>query len=188
MNNDHLRTIGPDCTPFCKSVMAQSFSALYWFERFFQEVGAAAVMELGTGNGTLTQFFGLHCPGHVRTYDIGAASITDKHRAEIFARLGITYEQKDLLVIGAISNLLVTYEGRRPLLVFCDNGNKKQEFLEAAPLLRPGDSIMVHDVNVEFIPSGLAIATAIETFGLMPWKHNQAALEDGSRLSCWLKR
>lgn len=185
---DHLRSIQPSIgTIFAGSVMSQSFSAIYWFERFFQEIGAEGVIEFGTGNGTLTQYFGLHCPGRVTTYDTGAACINDKLRAEIFTRLSITYKQVDLLADGAIKKILEEYAGPRPLLVFCDNGNKKQEFLEAAPRLEPGDSILVHDVNVEFHPGDPEIAACMGDNSLIPWKHNAAALADGTRLSGWLR-
>ena len=40
---------------------------------------------------------------------------------------------------------------KKPLILFCDNGNKKREFREFVPFLKSGDFVVVHDWGSEFL-------------------------------------
>ncbi len=109
------------------------------------------VLELGTGFGGLTLFFGLHMQnrvGKVLTFDI-----VKKFRPEWTkwtATLPIVFEERNVFMQDTVAHARdFIQEGRA--LVFCDDGDKKREFPLYATLLKPNDLIMAHDwgVNLE---------------------------------------
>ncbi len=55
----------------------------------------------------------------------------------------------------------------RPLVLYCDNGNKPLEVETFAPALRAGDFLAVHDLGTEIFPENIP-SSFIErlTFGL----------------------
>jgi len=82
----------------------------------------------------------------------------------------------DLFGEGAtdrIADLLARHP--KPLLLFCDNGNKREEVRRFAPLLSGGDFLAVHDWGSEFfesdVPSNLEMVwpDPPEASGLTRW-------------------
>lgn len=107
------------------------------------------VVELGTGCGGLTLFFGLHMTlrnGKVLTFDTRRRQVPQWHsQAQL---LNITFEQKDVFKATTVKEVKdFIKEGKA--LVFCDNGDKKREFPLYTPILKKNDLIMVHDWGIE---------------------------------------
>ena len=107
------------------------------------------VVELGTGCGGLTLFFGLHMAarnGKVLTFDTRRRPVPSWY---ILAKLlNITFEQKDVFEAATVQEVK-TFIKDGEALVFCDNGDKKKELPLYTPVLKKNDLIMVHDWKIE---------------------------------------
>lgn len=126
--------------------MSQTHTALYWYERIMKENQIRSVAEIGTGTGALTLLFGLHV-NFTLTCDIKdwrTPHIKSKHDNLNIRFLQSDYNNEEIVTFIRGSN--------RRTFVFCDNGNKEKEFKYFAPIIKPNDVIMVHDVGTEFAP------------------------------------
>lgn len=127
---------------------SQTPSALFWYEQIIHAHGIQGILELGTERGGLSVFFGLQCPHHTVTVDV--TDQLESHTRFMLTTLGVRQEIADCRDEEVARRLI--YWVQRPLLVFCDNGYKKDEFGRYAPLLFAGDLIGVHDCGTEFHP------------------------------------
>jgi len=183
ITEDHLRIIPwKVANVFLQSALGQSFSGLYWFEKFFNVHHPQAILELGTGPGTLTCLFGMHCPDHVVTCDQHEGP--DGLIGEVYRRLGITYCKQDVMDPAYAQRAVAQAQEAGRCFIFCDNGNKQAEFALYAPFLSVGDAIAVHDFGTEFhlTPEANLI---IEHCKLKRWREDSEG--DGSLLAFWIK-
>lgn len=103
------------------------------------------IVELGTGHGALTLFFGLHMSmrgGKVLSFDINR--LMPPQWYELSEKLNITFEQEDVFASGTVEKVREFIRDGRAL-IFCDNGDKKREFPLYAGVLKKNDLIMAHD-------------------------------------------
>jgi len=103
------------------------------------------IVELGTGHGALTLFFGLHMSmrgGKVLSFDI--KKIVPPQWYELSEKLNITFEQADVFTSGTVEKVREFIKDGRAL-IFCDDGDKKREFPLYARVLKKNDLIMAHD-------------------------------------------
>ena len=182
MQTDHLRLVhGETGNVFLWSRISQSFSGLYWLMKFVRAADPEGILELGTGDGSLTSLFGLCCLDNVVTCDL--CDGVHAETADRFDRLGITYLNQDVLdpsfAVHVMEEAMV-----HPTLVFCDAGAKQKEFALYAPLLHRGDSIAVHDLGTEFFVND-RVKDMEEDLGLTRVFPESEA--DGSLLAFWRK-
>lgn len=168
---------------FGGNVMSQCWSALYWYERLLCEIGVRSILELGTERGSLTLFWGLHCPGRVVTVDVSMQNVTPE-RWELYGRLGIRAVVDDAWNVGHAIERMASMP--RPVFVFCDNGDKTREFRIYARLLQPGDAIGVHDNGSEFMADEPEAQATAEATGLVRW-HREELDADGTIAAIWRK-
>ena len=154
---------------FFGATVQQVWSAFYWFERIVREHRVGSMLELGTGLGATTMFFGGLFPDHVITYDI-ADKRTDRVK-DMHRRLGVDVRLFDLFAGHALVSLHTDLESNRfenrPALIFCDGGDKHREFNLFSGLLQEGDLIACHDTGVEFFPDRSDARSTEEASGLV---------------------
>jgi len=146
---------------FAGTEIAQTWSALFAFERIFQEYKPDIIIEIGTYLGALTHFFSLHCL-NVYSYD--------NLNRKIKKYSNINYIVKDVFdtqTITEISNLISSLN--KKILLFCDGGNKAKEFNIYAPYIKKGDLIFVHDWTLAIKIDD--IKETINKYNLKPYKH-----------------
>jgi cephalosporin hydroxylase len=133
---------------------------LVW-ERVLEQLNPQRIIELGSGNGGFTLYL------HMQAIQRGALFTSFDHVVPFTVDLPLgkllgTYArciagdlwdgpQRTSLVVSQ----LIEESDRsdpRPVILFCDNGNKPLEFRTFAPQLHPGDVIAVHDWDNEFSP------------------------------------
>jgi len=170
-------------TPFIHAPMAQTFLSLYWYDQLLRELGIRGVIELGTGSGILTVLFGLHCPGAVTTIDL--IDRRDERTRDLHQRLGITQSgldcRRDIRLAGDLIAALPT-----PRLVFCDNGNKPEEFALYAPMLGSGDAIAVHDSGTEFFSDQEDTQRVAAAANLVRWRQQELD-DDETLIAAWVR-
>lgn len=131
--------------------MAQYWVDLVLWERFLNRHQLASIVELGTGGCGLSLF--LASQAYQRgiefwTFDRKTSGNLDTPLAKL---LGLrAHFVPGNLFTGARPKLVELLQGLpRPLLLFCDNGNKPKEFREFVPYLWVGDYVGVHDWGTE---------------------------------------
>ena len=130
--------------------MSQAWMDLYLWELLFQSIHVRQVIELGTYRGGMTAYLGLQC--FQRKIEFATIDINDPDIPEmlpLYAALEIEALKGDMFRSRRLKSLLTN----KPVLLFCDGGNKVNEFLVFLSYLSPGDYIAVHDWGVEFQPS-----------------------------------
>ena len=116
------------------------------------------VVEIGTGGGALSVVLALHAvqrDTQLLTFDIqtrGHKSKVDK----VFEKLGVQFVEED--VFDNVERIQ-KHIGDRPTFLFCDGGNKYEEFKTFAPLLPSGSIIAAHDYGDELLPKQMASIT-----------------------------
>ena len=145
-----------------------SWTSLYALEKILARyLEITKIVEIGTGGGGLTLFLGLH------------GEISDRLVLSIDRCNMITPRTRDALSSLPVSRLFGSYDDpeilrivkaflNEPALVYCDNGNKVDEFHTYAELLKPGDVIMAHDYPTEIdLPH---VESAVSRLGLVPFE------------------
>jgi cephalosporin hydroxylase len=147
----------PDCftkahlnSSFAGVELSQSWNDLALWEEFFNRANISSVIELGTFRGGMTMFFALQ--GNARGFSVTSI---DNHNhgapVEQLTQLGATLITMDLLSGSSVvpmRELIALLP--KPLVLFCDHGDKPREWGMYVPLLSPGDFAAVHDWGTEF--------------------------------------
>jgi cephalosporin hydroxylase len=120
---------------------SQSWADFQLWERLFNgHPELKSVVELGTGEGGFSHYLNLQC---VRR---GLAFATFDH---------VQMDGQDVPGFGCLDVFAdpqsVASAFVPPTVLFCDDGDKPREVALFAPLLEPGDLVVVHDWNVEII-------------------------------------
>lgn len=159
---------------FAGEEIAQRWCDLFIFERTFQEFKPDLIIELGTYLGALTHFFSLH--GKVWTIDNKKHAIREYQNAK--------YATADVFSKNFIEGMKAVISIHDRIFLFCDNGNKIEEFKLYAPLLKKGDIIFVHDWNNEIKIED--IQATIDKEQLTPYLH-ELSKKYNSLLRGWIK-
>lgn len=148
--SDHLH----DCTTLTLfgQRASQTWNDVAAWERFFNAYPAASVLELGTWTGGFSLWLLLQCIQRdmvFKTIDTAPAPACD---SRLGRALGLAQHCvfADILANGGAAVLPLLAKLPKPLILFCDNGKKSQEFRQFVPLLAPGDFVAVHDWLTEF--------------------------------------
>lgn len=135
---------------FCGVRIAQSWNDLALWEEFLNRYRVASILELGTWTGAMAAYFAFQ--GLAR--GISVVSVDSNpgimECGELLGRLAVETVHLDLLGPSAIP-AMEALVGRmpKPLMLFCDNGNKPAEYCAFVPLLSGGDYVAVHDWGTE---------------------------------------
>lgn len=146
---------------------AQTWSAISMLSKFFGENrDVKRVVDIGTGTGGLTLFFGMHMlqrDGKVLSLDIEEVQSAQARRD--FEKLNIDFRKMDVFAESAVE-LVKEFIMDEKALIFCDNGKKSREFPLYARMLKPGDFIMAHDWGIEISEGDLdeLIHSCLELF------------------------
>ena len=159
---------------FAGEEIAQRWSDLFIFERTFQEFKPDLIIELGTYLGALTHFFSLH--GRVWTIDNMKRIIKEYPN--------VKYTISDVFSNSMIEGIKHAIQNHPQIVLFCDNGNKIEEFKLYAPLLKKGDIIFVHDWDNEI--TMLDIYQTVLDEKLIPYLH-ELSIKYNSLLRGWIK-
>jgi len=131
----------------------QHWSDVVLWEHFFDEhPEIKTVIELGSGGHGLSIIFALH--GVTRGFEL--ITIDRKRYKSLdwplpkLLSLASTFYALDVFGKGRQDVLDFLKFSARPLLLFCDNGDKPKEFATYVPFLQPGDFVGVHDWGLEF--------------------------------------
>ena len=150
--------IYPDClnrpnaeNTFLGVAVAQSWNDLALWEAFLDNHSIASLIELGTWQGGMAMF--LSVQGRARGFTVHSI---DKpgHEPPCLASLDelkCTFHPIDIFSddgVRAIADLVTTLP--KPLMLFIDNGNKREEWRRFVPFLAPEDYAAVHDWGSEF--------------------------------------
>lgn len=137
--------------------MQQSWQDLVLWEWFLNRAEAKSVLELGTGSGAFSCFLLTQCLSR------GMQFATIDHRPfqemALHHQLGLKslFFQVDLLKPGAKAQVeRIMYGFPRPIVLYCDNGDKPYEVALFHDLLKTGDYLGVHDFGIEFHDHDLA--------------------------------
>lgn len=143
----------------CKVTQYKVDLALW--ERFLNRChGVASIIELGTEQGGLALFLALEAYQRgmeFRTFDHKRHDNLDTPLARLLGLadrfiLGNLFGEAGKKLVELLSGGLP-----RPILLFCDNGDKPREFREFVPYLQIGDYVGVHDWGTEIHYADVAI-------------------------------
>jgi len=138
-------------TTFAGYIANQAPSAFFVLEDFLNKrTDIKRICEIGTAQGGTTVLFGLHMfknEGVTLTFD-NAGTFNSKWR-ELSVLLGIEFSNLDVFKEEGTNKLKEFVQRDGVSLLFCDGGNKVQEFNSFAPFLKSGDVIMAHDYRHE---------------------------------------
>jgi len=133
-----------------KTFLGITQSHTYWLYKVIDEIlneneQIKGIIEIGTGRGAMSIFFGLECYERrykpLLTYDI-----LKIREPRLFKLLGIRYIIRDCFSEESI-NEIKEYSADDPIFLMCDGGNKAKEFNIIIEFLKPGSIIAAHDWN-----------------------------------------
>lgn len=123
---------------------AQSYLDIAAWENFLLAYPIKSIIELGTGYGSFSKWLRERCENFL--------TIDNKqpyHDIEEFKKLEIFSDHgRDVITQGILT-------APRPLIFYCDNGNKAREVEEYSKLLIPGDYLAAHDFQIEIHPQDI---------------------------------
>lgn len=148
---------------------------------------AELIVELGTFRGGMTMLMHEHnTVTPLYTYDI--KSMKDhwrrtpesyEHFKENVFNLNVFFRVENVLLgLFEIRSLLLMPVRK---LLYCDNGNKRQEFVMYSKFLQRGDIIGVHDVGIEIHLTSKDVKYALENFKPHPYNKKFEEIKATSR-------
>ena len=155
----HNAMVDPHRSILFGTKIQQCWTDLRLWETFFKRYGKLkAIIELGTLDGGMSTFLFLHAIQwgmKFWTFDRDRYDGLDTPLAR-FLEINKCFVQEDVLQENPVNLLaLLADEQNHPLVLFCDNGNKGQEFQKYVPLLKSDDYVAVHDWETEIYPEAV---------------------------------
>lgn len=132
---------------FCGTFGAQTWNDLAIWEEFFNRYPISSLIELGTWKGGMAAFLAVQ--GLARGFRF---TTLDNNGSWQENRETVERLQGTCIVVNVIDLAFMTKlisEQPKPLLLFCDNGDKRRELREIASLLEAGDFVAIHDWGSE---------------------------------------
>ena len=166
MENEEL-LYNPRSTSFVGCSMQQSWADLAVWEKFLEQVDAESLIELGTGYCGMSVYLLLQCIQ--REMDFWTVDIKENSRLNYllstFLGLREHFIKSDVFNSTVVEDAVRTLP--KPLVLFCDNGDKRKEVKLFVPMLSSGDYVVVHDWPAEIN------ADDIRGFPLAPIMHEE---------------
>jgi hypothetical protein len=141
----------------------------------------AGIVELGTGTGGLTMYLGMWAARRgipMTSFDINAYAMEAEGIPAVFEALGVNYEQHNVFQGPGHERARAAVTGK-PIYLFCDNGNKPEEFKMFVPMLESGSVVSVHDWTAEIRPEHVEAVVAehkLEPFRQDLWLKHAAIM------------
>lgn len=138
---------------FCGTPAAQIWNDLAVWEEFLNRHAVKSLIELGTWKGGMAAFLAVQCLARdivFTTVDSNAYWLENKALIEQLGGKVVNADVFDLETMRALIKAQPT-----PLLLFCDNGDKRRELREIAPILSDEDLVAVHDWGSEAGPADI---------------------------------
>ena len=136
---------------FAGSLMAQAWNDLALWEEFLNRHEVQSIVELGTFRGGMSIFLALQAAARGARFVTVDSSLGQVENLQFLEALDSNVIGMDLFGDGALTRITDNLEELpAPRLLFCDNGNKREEVRRFAPLLADGDFLAVHDWGSEF--------------------------------------
>lgn len=159
-DTDNTRFMGVPC---------QQYHTDFWlWELFFEKYKINTFIELGTGRGGTTMFFMMHSIQRSFKFYTFDSSVPYAVADPLWTYLDISSH----FCMGDIFNEGKRYveeailRSERPIMLYCDNGDKPREMREFTPLLSKDDFVSVHDwsheVRLMDIPESLEMIILYE--------------------------
>jgi cephalosporin hydroxylase len=154
---------------FCGQRMGHNYYAYYMIDQIMiQNPQIKGIVEIGTAHGALTTVLGLW------GVKLGIPVVSMDHNAglhdeAIFERLGVEFIECDENSEEATENISAMCMD--PLFIYCDGGNKPEEFRKWAPIIRPGSVIAAHDWGVEIGPKDIELY--VDKYKLIPFMQDR---------------
>lgn len=139
---------------FCGSLMAQAWNDVALWEEFLNRNVLRSIVELGTFRGGMSIFLAMQAAARGARFVTMDSNLGQVENLLFLEALGSAVIEMDLFAessLETVTNILEELPG--PRLLFCDNGNKREEVRRFAPLLAEGDFLAVHDWGSEFFES-----------------------------------
>jgi cephalosporin hydroxylase len=162
----------------------------YWvdvvlWEHFFWEHKINGLVELGTGAAGMSLAFALH--GIQRGFEFYTFDIKkwDKYSTPLTDMVGLSNHFQAVDVFGDGQQIILRLIERaelHPLMLYCDNGDKRREVHTFAPALHRGDFLAVHDWPDEFGPED---ASRLEQNSLVKPLYRDVAEQLGGLTRMW---
>ena len=139
----------------------QTNRALPFWEKLLSSFDFKRIIDLGTANGNFSVFFLLTClqrKADFHTFDnIDWRKRDTRPQLKNFLGFDRFFKKVDIMEYEKEIGHLIQSKGRT--IVYCDNGNKKEEIRIFSKYMKEGDIVAVHDWMFEIfpkdIPSGL---------------------------------
>ena len=159
--------------------MSQNYAAIYFMEYYFEAHRFKYVVEFGSQKGTLSTYFanlaGITEALFFDTFELFPDQDWNVRPHEgcghWYSKLAevsphINYYHQDIFSATTFEHVKENMEELGDTFIFCDGGNKVQEFNMYAPLMRKGDRIAVHDwgLEIHYPP----IRATAEQYNLIP--------------------
>jgi len=155
--NDLMPVKGALLTSFAGHTANQTPSAFYVLEDFLTKKNdIKRILEIGTAEGGTTILFGLHAfknNGETLTFD--NQKVPEDSWKELAKLLGIELSNLNVFTEEGTNKIKEFVQRDGISLLFCDGGNKVQEFNTFAPFLKSNDIIMAHDYKHEIVLSAI---------------------------------
>jgi len=159
--------------------MSQSYAAIYFLEYYFEAHRFNYIIEFGSQKGALSTYFanlaGVTEALYFDTFELYPDEVWNVRIHEgcghWYSKLAdlsphINYYHQDIFSDETFSHVKENMEQLDRTFIFCDGGNKIQEFNMYAPLLKSGDRIAVHDWGLEIAYPH--IQATCEKYNLIP--------------------
>lgn len=151
-NTDHVSMINPNTYNSLYGMpMQQSWQDLVIWEWFLNRARAKSIVELGTGNGAFSCYLLSQCIA--RQMHFATLDRKEPEQSLLHQKLGLRrlFRKMNLMSLEAKSELgVILSQLPRPVVLFCDNGDKPHEIAIFCDLLKAGDYVGVHDYGIEF--------------------------------------
>lgn len=142
--------------------MSQNYASIYWQEYYYEAHRFDYVIEFGSQKGALSTYFAnmaaITEAFFFETYELYPENAWNQRIHEgvghWFSKLCeispyINFYTKDIFSNETRDHVQENMEQFDRTFIFCDGGNKIEEFNMYAPLLKTNDRIAVHDWNLE---------------------------------------
>jgi len=137
--------------------MQQTWEDLVLWEWFLNRVQVKSILELGTGSATFSCYLLTQCISRGLSFATVDIHIPEQHSLHKILGIPSVFHQIDLSKPGAKKEVGRVMAGLpRPIILYCDNGDKPHEVAVFSDLLQRGDYLGVHDYGIEFHEHDLA--------------------------------
>ena len=155
----------------------------YWLYEVIDDIlnedkQISGIIEIGTAAGALSILLGLECYERalkpLLTYDI-KDWVKEKSgqfyykEPRLFKLLGIRFIIRDCFSNESIAEIQEYAD--KPILLFCDGGNKKREFNELTPLLPVGSIVAAHDWTNEIKQEHIQLT--LDKYAMQPLREKE---------------